>query len=107
MLDCTDAYGIDGTIYRKSSTHLVARHSVVYFNENQTRSRASISIYSSEDAPIPTFDGEVVTMAQATKHGMCSAVETELASLFETARKCADIRQALNRMSWPQKLTRM
>ena len=78
-----------------------------YFNEAKAKSRASAHIYLSENVPIPTFHGAVLTIAQIIKYVMSSVAEAELASLFITARKCVALRQTLIEMRWPQQPTPM
>ena len=77
---------------------LAAHSDAGYLNEPNARSRASAHIYLSEDVPIPTFNGSVLTIAQIIKFVMSSAAEAELASLFLTARKCVALRQTLIEM---------
>ena len=54
-----------------------------------------------------TSTGAVLTIAQIIKFLMSSAAEAELVSLFINARKCAELRQTLIEMGWPQYPTPM
>ena len=87
LLDYVATHSNDEIIYRKSSINLVAHSDAVYLNENQERSWASTHIYLLNDVHIPAFNGAVINIAQIIKYVISSAVESELASLFITARK--------------------
>ena len=77
---------------------LAAHSDAGCLNENKAWSRASAHIYLSEDAPIPNFNGAVLTISQIIKIVMSSVAEEELASLFITTKKCIEIRQTLEEM---------
>ena len=105
LLNYVSTYPNDGIIYSKSQMQLAAHSDAGCLNEPKAKSRASAHIYLSEDVPIPTFNGAVLTIAQIIKFVMSSAAEAELASLFLTARKCVALRQTLIEMRWPQNPT--
>jgi len=105
LLDYVATHPNDGIIYRKSLMQLAAHSDAGHLNEPNARSRASAHTHLSEDVPIPTFNGAVLTIAQIIKFVMSSAAEAELASLFLTARKCVALRQTLIEMRWPQNPT--
>ena len=65
---------------------LAAHSDSGYLNETKGRSRAGAHIFCSEDIPIPTFNGPILTIAQISKFVMSSAAEAELASLYITSK---------------------
>ena len=105
LLNYVATYPNDGIIYRKSDMQLAAHSDAGYLNENNAKSRASAHTYLSENVPMPPFNGAILSIAQIIKYVMSSAAEAELAALFITARKCAEIRHTLLEMKWPQQPT--
>ena len=59
----------------------------------------------SEDVPVPSHNGPVVTIDQIIKNVMSPAAEAELAGLFTIAKKMILLRQSLTEMGWPQPKT--
>mgnify|MGYP000908115252 FL=1 len=85
---------------------LIAAHADAGFhNESKGRSRAGAHIFLSEDAPMPKWNGAVLTIAQIIKFVMTSASEAELGALFITAQALVPIRNTLEEMGWPQRRT--
>ena len=105
LLNHASTYPKDGIACRKSHKQLANHSGAGCLNESKAKSRASAHMCLSEDAPMPTFNGVALTIAQMTKHVVSSTEEAELASLFATARKHVVQRQTLNEMRWPQKPT--
>ena len=95
----------DGIIYRKIAMRLAAHSDAGYPNESKARSRANAHSCLSEDVPIPTFNGAVMTIAQIIKYVMSSSAKAALASLFITAKKCVEILLTLKEMGYLQNPT--
>ena len=82
---------------------ILADHSdVEYLNVTKARSRAGAHIMISEDIPVPTYNGPILTIAQIIRNVMSSAAEAELAGLFICAKKMVSLRKSLTEMGWPQ-----
>ena len=82
---------------------IISAHSVAeYLNVIKARSRASAHIMLSEDVPVPSYNGPVLTIYQIIKCVMYSAAETDLVGLYICAKEMVPLRQALVEMSWPQ-----
>jgi hypothetical protein len=58
-----------------------------FLNKTNSCSRAGAHIYLSENDPFVQFNGVILSIAQIIKFVMASAVESELAALFITARE--------------------
>jgi hypothetical protein len=56
----------------------------------------------SEDTPVPTFNGPVLTISQIIKFVASSAAEAELAGLYICAKEMVPLRNSLIEMGWPQ-----
>jgi hypothetical protein len=56
----------------------------------------------SENNPIPSHNGPILTIAQIIKFITSSAAESELATLFISAKEMVPLRQSLIEMGWPQ-----
>ena len=56
----------------------------------------------SEDVPVTSLNGPVLTIAQIIKFVMSSAAEAELAGLFICAKSMVPLRNTLTEMGWPQ-----
>ena len=56
----------------------------------------------SENNPVPSLNGPVLTIAQIIKNIMSSAAEAELSGLFICAKDMIPLRNTLIDMVWPQ-----
>eukprot|EP00804_Cyclotella_cryptica_P010879 CCRYP_008805-RA/>CCRYP_008805-RA protein AED:0.45 eAED:0.45 QI:0/-1/0/1/-1/1/1/0/127 len=81
---------------------LGAHADAAYLNVNKSRSRAGAHIMCTENDPIPSPNGPILTIAQIIKFVMSSAAEAELAGLFICAKEMVPLRQSLIEMGWPQ-----
>ena len=61
-------------------------------------------IMLSENNPVPSINGPVLTIAQIVKNVMSSAAEAELSGLFICAKAMKPLRNTLLDMGWPQPL---
>ena len=77
ILDCVATCPDDGTLFRSSNMQLSAHSDAGYLKEPKSRSRSSAHLHLSENVPIPTFNGAVLTIAQIIKFLMSSAAEAE------------------------------
>ena len=55
----------------------------------------------SEETPVPTRNGPVLTVAQIIKFVMSSAAKAEISGLFICAKAMVQLRQTLIEMGWP------
>ena len=81
---------------------LYGHTNAAYLNVRKLCSRVGAHIMISEDVPVPSHNGLVLTIDQIIKKVMSSAAEAELAGLFTTAKERIPLRQALIKMGWPQ-----
>ena len=81
---------------------LSAHSDAAYLNVPQARSRAGAHIMLSENTPVPSLNGAVLTIAQIIKNVMSSAAEAELSGLFICANAMIPLRNTLIKMVWPQ-----
>eukprot|EP00804_Cyclotella_cryptica_P026150 CCRYP_013039-RC/>CCRYP_013039-RC protein AED:0.28 eAED:0.28 QI:0/0/0/1/0/0.66/3/0/379 len=102
LLDYCATYPNDGTTYRSSDMVLSAHSDAAYLNASKSRSRAGAYIMCSENDPVPSHNGPVLTIAQIIKFVTSSAAESELAALFICAKEMVPLRQSLIEMGWPQ-----
>ena len=80
---------------QKKSNSFFVHSDAGHLIESKGKSHDSTNIHLSENVPIPTFNGAVLTTAQIIKHVMSSVAKDELASLFIIARKHVSLRQTL------------
>ena len=73
-----------------------------HLNVSKARSHAAAHTILSEDAPVPPYNGPVLTIAQIVKCVISSDAESELAALYICAKEMVPLRQALVEMGWPQ-----
>ena len=59
-------------------------------------------IMLSEDTPVPTSNGSLLTVSQIIKFVMSSATEAKISGLFICAKAMVPLRNTLIKMSWPQ-----
>eukprot|EP00804_Cyclotella_cryptica_P009041 CCRYP_003144-RB/>CCRYP_003144-RB protein AED:0.42 eAED:0.43 QI:0/0/0/1/0/0/2/0/355 len=102
LLDYCATYPNDGTTYRSSDMVLSAHSDAAYLNARKSRSHAGAYIMCSENDPVPSHNGPVLTIAQIIKFVTSSAAESELAALFICAKEMVPLRQSLIEMGWPQ-----
>ena len=81
---------------------LSAHSDAAYLNARKSCSRAGARIMCSENDPVPSHNGPVLTIAQIIKFVTSSAAESELAALFICAKEMIPLRQSLIEMGWPQ-----
>ena len=81
---------------------LYGHTNAAYLNVRKLCSRVGAHIMISEDVPVPSHNGLVLTIDQIIKNFMSSAAESELTGLFTIAKERIPIRQALIEMGWPQ-----
>ena len=80
---------------------LTAHFDAAYLNVPQARSRSGAHIMLSENTPMPSLNGPVLTIAQIIKNVMSSAAEAELSGLFVCANTMIPLRNTLIEMGWP------
>jgi hypothetical protein len=102
LLDYCSTYPNDGILYRASNMILAAHSDAAYLNVGKARSRSGAHIMLSEDIPVPTFNGPVLTISQIIKFVASSAAEAELAGLYICAKEMVPLRNSLIEMGWPQ-----
>eukprot|EP00804_Cyclotella_cryptica_P016130 CCRYP_004246-RA/>CCRYP_004246-RA protein AED:0.35 eAED:0.35 QI:0/0/0/0.75/1/1/4/0/1339 len=102
LLDYCATYPNDGITYRSSDMVLSAHSDAAYLNASKSRSRAGAYIMCSENDPVPSHNGPVLTIAQIIKFVTSSTAESELAALFICAKEMVPLRQSLIEMGWPQ-----
>ena len=61
---------------------LAAHYNAAYLNVSRAPSRAGAHTMLSENTPVPSINGPVLTIAQIIKSVMSSAAEAELSGLF-------------------------
>jgi hypothetical protein len=99
LLDYCATYPNNGISYQASSMILAAHSDAAY---SKARSRAGAHIMLSEDVPIPTFNGPVLTLSQIIKFVASSTTEAELVGLYICAKEMVPLRNSLVEMGWPQ-----
>eukprot|EP00804_Cyclotella_cryptica_P010308 CCRYP_012223-RA/>CCRYP_012223-RA protein AED:0.11 eAED:0.15 QI:0/0/0/1/0/0.5/2/0/935 len=102
LLDYCATYPNDGTSFRASKMILGAHADAAFLNVSNSRSQAAAHIMCTEDDPIPSYNGPILTIAQIIKFVMSSAAEAELAGLFICAKEMIPLQQSLIEMGWPQ-----
>ena len=73
-----------------------------YLNVAKYGSRAGAHIMLSEDVPVPTYNGPILTISQIVRNVMSSAAESKLAGLFIYDKEMVPLRKSLNEMGWTQ-----
>ena len=79
---------------------LAANSNEMHHNVIKACSCAGAHIMLSENVPVPTYNGPILTIARIIRNFMTSAAEAKLASLFICAKEMVPLRQALIEM-WP------
>ena len=86
ILEYVATYPSDGITFRASNMVLAAHSDAAYFNVAKNCSRAGTHIMLSEEVPVPTYNGLILTIAQIIRNVMPSAAEAKLAGLFICAK---------------------
>jgi hypothetical protein len=94
-------YPNDGIVYRASNMILCAHADTGFLNETNAHNWAEAHISLSNDDPFSRVNGAILSIAQIIKFVMTSAAESELATLFVTAREMIPHRQTLIDMGYP------
>ena len=81
---------------------LSAHSDASYLNVSCACSRAGAHIMLSENTPVPSLNGPVLTIAQIIKNVMSSAAEAKLSGLFICAKAMIPLRNTLIEMGWLQ-----
>ena len=82
---------------------ILADHSDdAYINVSHARSRTGAHIVLSDNTPVTSINGPVLTIVQIIKNLMSSAVEAELSGLFICAKAMVPLWNTLMQMDWPQ-----
>ena len=102
LLDYVATYPADGIVYRSSNMILCAHADAGFLNETNSRNGAGAHIFLLENNPFPRFNWAILSIAQIVKFVMASAAKSELAALFDMARKMIPNRQILIAMGWPE-----
>ena len=79
-------YPSDGINFRASNMVISAHSYAAYFKVTKACSSAGAHIMLSEDVPLPTYNGPILTIAQIIRNFMSSAAESKLAGLFICAK---------------------
>ena len=78
---------------------ILSTHSdAAYLNVSRACSRAGAHIMLSENTPVPSLNGPVLTIAQIIKNVMSSAAEAKLSGLFICAKAMIPLRKTLMEM---------
>ncbi len=81
---------------------LAAHSNAAYLNVSQSCSCAGAHIMCSNNDPILSHNGPVLTISQIIKFITSLATESELAGLFICAKEVVPLRHSLLEMGWPQ-----
>ena len=81
---------------------LSAHSDAAYLNVLCAHSRSDAHIMLSNNTPVPSLNGPVLTIAQIIKNVMSSAAEAELSGLFICAKAMIPLRNTLIKMGWSQ-----
>ena len=102
LLDYVAMYPADGITYRASAMVLAVHSDEAYLNVRKACRQEGDHIMLSEDVPVPSYNGPVLTIVKIIKCVMSSDAESELAGLYICAKEMAPLRQSLAKMGWPQ-----
>ena len=80
---------------------LAAHSDAAYFNVSRACSRAGAHIMLSEETPVPSINGPILTFAQIIKNVMSSAAEAKLSGFFICTKVMVPLRNTLMEMGWP------
>ena len=101
-MDYLATYPNDGITYRSSNIVLAAHSDAAYLNKTCARSRAGLHIFFSENDPIPSDNGPILSLSKIINMVVSSASEAELAGLFITTKAMVPLRHTLKYIKWPQ-----
>ena len=102
LLDYVATYPNGGILFRASGMVFAGHSDAAHLNVSKALSRAGAHIMISEDTPVPTSNGPVLTVAQIIKFFMSSAAKSKIAGLFICSKAMVPIRNTLIKMGWPQ-----
>ena len=74
---------------------LAAHSDAAYLNVSRSRSHSGAHIMLSENTPVPSINGPVLTISQIIKNVMSSTAEAELSGLFICAKAMISLRNTL------------
>ena len=86
LIDYVSDYPRYGITFRSSDMILSSHSEEPYLNVTKTCSRAGAHIILSEDVPLPTYNGPIITIAQIIRNTMSSAAESKLSGLLICAK---------------------
>ena len=86
ILDHVATYPNAGILFRASGMVLAGHSDATYLNVSKARSHAGVHIMLSEETPVPTRNGPVLTIAKIIKFVMSSAAEAKISGLFICAK---------------------
>ena len=98
LLDYVATYPRDSITFLSSNMILSSHSDAAYLNVTKYHIRAGAHIILSEEVPVPTYNGPILTIAQIIRNFMSSAAEAKLAGFFVCAKEIVPPRQALNEM---------
>ena len=101
LLNYLATYPNDGILYQASGMGLSVHSDAAYLNVRKSRSRSGAHIMLSEDTPVLTRNGPVLTVAQIIKFFMSSDVQSEISGLFICAKAIVQLRHSLIEIGWP------
>ena len=87
LLDYVATYLSDDINFQASEIILSAHSDEAYLNVTKDRSHAGAHIMLSENLPVPSYNGLILTIAQIIRNVMLSAAEAKLAGLFICAKE--------------------
>ena len=103
LLDYAATYSSDGITFLANNMVLAAHSNAAYLNVTKARCRAGTNIMLSEDIPVPTYNGPILTIANIIRNVISLAVEGKLAGIFICAKDMVPLRKALIEMGWTLK----
>ncbi len=98
LLDYCATYPNDGILYRASDMIIAAHSDAAYLNASKASSRAGAHIMLSDNNPVPSFNGPILTLTQIIKFVASSAAEAELAGLYICAKEMVPLCNSLEEM---------
>ena len=100
LLDYVATYPHNSITYRSSDMILAAHADASDQNERLPCSRVGYCILLSENNPLTSFNGPILTISSIIKFFMYLASESELGALFITAKEMIPLRQTTIDMGW-------
>ena len=102
LLDYLATYPNDGITYKASKMIVAAHSDASFLSESNSRSRGAAHIFLSNDDPIPSANGPILSTSTVMRSVYASAGEAETAALYNCARDMVPLRNALEEMGWKQ-----